>query len=312
MSRPISVVDDHANVNDAIQSMGRILGTDKIRRAVFDAIYGKHKRPADLPRIMQISNVDASAKQQVRNALNVLSQNKIIIPIAADAKFGFPLKRYEKSPWVNARKKAILKAADNKSWRESLPTKTRPQLVQSNVKLKTTVVYEGAKISVVELTIDDIDSFSEVRHISRGKDNLAGLSEDEFKRGIQEIVSEDGVFKDWGGEQADLITSRVRYKGKRIATAFAFKGPGMKRKLTPGTMGTNGDQAQRLLGVPAELYVVQHWREIDPSVRVLLNALAIAYSVMRNKTIYYCVIDGQDSSRIVAAYPAAFEAAPAG
>ncbi|MGE0501256.1 MAG: hypothetical protein AB7O76_09940 [Rhizobiaceae bacterium] len=287
--------------------MGQVLGTDKIRRAVFNAVYGRHTRPADIHRIMEIANLGPKTKQQVRNALNVLSQNKLIVCLAADSRSGFPHKRYEKAPWVNARKKIVLKAADQKAWRENLPTKTRPRGTHSSQGLQTKIVYEGAKISVVELTIDDIDSFAKVRKVPGNSKTLASLSEDEFKKGIQRIVNEEGTFKDWGGEQADLVTTRVTYNGKRVAAAFAFKGPGMKRKLTPGTMGANGDQAQRLFGVAVELYVVQHWREIDPSVRVLLNSLAVAQSVMRNKTIRYCLIDGQDSQRIVLAYPEAFK-----
>lgn len=287
--------------------MGRVLGKDKIRRSVFQAIYGRHSKPADIDRIMDIANLDESVTQQVRNSLNLLTQNKIISCISPDSKAGFRKKRYEKSPWVNARRSQILKAADNKTWREGLPTKERPQIVQSGSSLTTKIIYHGAKISVQELTIDDIDSFEKVQGIGSSLKRVANLSEDNFKKGILKLIGEEGIFKDWGGEQSDVMTTRLRYNGKRIAAAFALKGPGLKNKLVPGNMGKNGDQAMRLFGEASDIYIVQHWREIAPSVRILLNSLAIAASVTRNKTIYYCLVDGQDTARIVSAYPEAFE-----
>jgi hypothetical protein len=132
------------------------------------------------------------------------------------------------------------------------------------------------------------------------------MTENEFKHGIQAIVGEPGEFKDWGGEKSDLYSTRLRMNGKRLAAAFAFKGPGEKGKLVPGRMGKNGDQAQRLFQEDADVFIVQHWREIDPSVIDLLRNLAIAKSVTTGKRIWYGTIDGNDSERLRIAYPKKF------
>jgi hypothetical protein len=128
------------------------------------------------------------------------------------------------------------------------------------------------------------------------------MSETQFKHGIQRIIGEPGQFKDWGGEKSDLYSTRVRLTTKRVAAAFAFKGPGLKGKLVPGRMGKNGDQALRLFQEDAEVFFVQHWREIDPTVIDLMRNLAVAKSVATGKKIFYGIIDGNDSERLHLAY----------
>ena len=132
------------------------------------------------------------------------------------------------------------------------------------------------------------------------------MLESVFKEGIKRILNETGRFKDWGGERNDLLTTRLRLKGKRRATAFAFKGRGRRGKLTPAAMGKNGDQIQRLFSSPAEMFLVQYWDQIDESVIEQMGEFAKAKSAAEGKTIYYGVIDGQDSNRILKAYPQAF------
>lgn len=124
---------------------------------------------------------------------------------------------------------------------------------------------------------------------------------------MQSLVGEEGSFKDWGGEKNDLWTTRLTYQGKRHSAAFAFKGKGTTGKLTPRKMGKNGDQLQRLLQAPADVFLVQYWREIDQSVLELLRALAVAKSVTERRQIHFCVIDGQDSQRLIQSYPNDFE-----
>ena len=69
----------------------------------------------------------------------------------------------------------------------------------------------------------------------------------------------------------------------------------------------NGDQALPLFQEDADIFFVQHWREIDPSVVSLIQKLAIARSISTGNTIFYGVIDGQDSERLRAAYSSKFQ-----
>ena len=60
----------------------------------------------------------------------------------------------------------------------------------------------------------------------------------------------------------------------------------------------------------ADVFIVQYWREADESVLEQMRALAMARSVVEGRQVWYCLIDGYDSRRIVEAYPDAFAASP--
>ena len=75
-------------------------------------------------------------------------------------------------------------------------------------------------------------------------------------------------------------------------------------------MGKNGDQPQRLFQEEADVFFIQHWREIKSSVVELMRSLAIAKSVTTGRRVWYGIIDGQDSERLRLAYTASFEARP--
>ena len=92
------------------------------------------------------------------------------------------------------------------------------------------------------------------------------MAEAKFKKGIQGIIAETGRFQDWGGEKNDLHTTRLRLNGKRVATAWAFKGKGKKGILTPNMMGRNGDQIPRLFNSAAKIYLLQYWDQIGEAV----------------------------------------------
>ncbi|HEV2173482.1 MAG TPA: hypothetical protein VGR71_07945, partial [Nitrospira sp.] len=123
---------------------------------------------------------------------------------------------------------------------------------------------------------------------------------------VAKLVGETGRFSDWGGEKGDLFTTRLMMGGKRFAAAFAFKGRGRSGELTPALLGKNGDQIQRLFTNEAEVFFVQYWDRIAESVLTRMSAAAIAKSYATGKRIYYGIIDGSDSSRLIAAYPSAF------
>ena len=123
------------------------------------------------------------------------------------------------------------------------------------------------------------------------------------------ILNERGSFQDWGGELRNLSSTRLRIKGKRRAAAFAFKGPGKTGRLTPGKMGKHGDQIQRLAKCPAEVFVIQYWAEIDDSVLAQLEQLIQLKSFLESRQLWYGIVDGQDSARLIQAYPKQFKSA---
>jgi len=153
-----------------------------------------------------------------------------------------------------------------------------------------------------EATVDDIDSFSEVRtqRVPREADLelLRNIPEDIIKRAFADIIGERDVPKDWGGERSDLTSNHVWLDGRRISTAFAFKGPAKFSPMKAGHLGTNGDQITRLFSEHAELLVLQHCHSVTPPVRETMQAFAKNLSNPRR----WCVIDGYDTLRVLRAY----------
>jgi hypothetical protein len=212
---------------------------------------------------------------------------------------------YRKIDFFHSHKQQILGLAGNPNKLARLPTKRK-----ITVRLPKTVAVPSAGAKANRITVDDVDSFAKVRKIKFVGSLPASLSETGFKRGVQAILGEPGQFKDWGGEKSDLYSTRLRMNGKRRAAAFGFKGPGEKGALVPGRMGKNGDQMLRLFQEEADVFFVQHWREIKPSVIELMRNLAVAKSVTTGDRVWYGIMDGQDSERLRSAYLKAFESKP--
>jgi hypothetical protein len=133
------------------------------------------------------------------------------------------------------------------------------------------------------------------------------VSERAFKDGILRLIGDTGKFQDWGGEPNDLYTTKLRHKGVRRAIAFAFKGPATTGELTPKKLGKNGDQIQRLFLSPAEVFIVQYHDQIGQAVLEQMKAFASLNSVREGKVIWYGVIDGDDTNRLVEAYQRYFK-----
>ena len=163
----------------------------------------------------------------------------------------------------------------------------------------------GINVQVDEVTCDDFDQFAKVRRVKTTE--ATSISEKAFKNGIAKLLGESGKFHDWGGERNDLYTSKLRHNGKRRSVAFAFKGPGARGILTPGKLGRNGDQIQRLFLSPADIFIVQYHGQIDQSVVEQMKAFATINSVRESKRVWYGVFDGDDTARLLAAYPRQFD-----
>jgi hypothetical protein len=209
--------------------------------------------------------------------------------------------QYSKDRFYAANRQRILRLAENPASLKKLPTKVSPRASSSG---PIRVVIQGVKIKVKQLTCDDIDEFAKVKKVKSAP--KVRISETAFKKGVQKVIGQPGVFKDWGGEPNDLFTTKVRVNGKRIATAFAFKGPGKTGPLTPGKLGKNGDQIQRLFSAPADLYVVQYHDQIAQSVVEQMEAFAKVNAMHGAKVVSFMIVDGSDSNRLMAAYPRQF------
>lgn len=157
---------------------------------------------------------------------------------------------------------------------------------------------------VQELFVEDIDSFREAQSIQPQEVKALlplNLPEDEIQTFFEEIIGENFHQEDWGGELNDLVTSQVKVDGKRIRAAFLLKGSGTKGKLTIAKCGKNGDQIERLVEAPVDLYVIQHVGEIAQRVIYYLRS-KVQLKVSEGQKCQMCILDGTDTARILKAY----------
>ncbi len=156
--------------------------------------------------------------------------------------------------------------------------------------------------SRLEVFVDFIDSFSKVREGPRPPSSelpiLKGIPEKDIKQSFADIIGEPEVPKDWGGERSDLFSTWVSLAGKRISTAFVFKGPSRFNPMEMKDLGIRGDQIERMFTEPADLFVLQHCHSICKPVRGVMRAFANQAGRPR----LFCLIDGYDTIRVLRAY----------
>lgn len=291
------VSDHRSNPNDQIEHAVGIIGRSSQRLAVFKAIYhGKRKTKT----VADVAKATGLTEKQVLGHGKKLSDNSVVQQTKINGRTA-----YTKDVFYASQKAKILRFVDNPTKLEELPTKSRPRITVRNQT--TTLIIPATLIKCDQITIDDIDSFKAVRNIDSGPTTeYTPMLESQFKEGIKQILNEESSFKDWGGEPNDLLSTRVKIRSKRLTTVFAFKGRGRKGVLKPSHMGKNGDQILRLFKTPADLYVVQYWGEIDQSVYEHVRTFAGMESIQSQRQVKYCIVDGIDSTRLIAAYPDEF------
>jgi hypothetical protein len=127
---------------------------------------------------------------------------------------------------------------------------------------------------------------------------LKTIPESALKRAVAEIIHEDKIPRDWGGEQSDLFSSNVSVEKRYMPAAFLFKGPARFTEMKMSHLGKNGDQIVRLFAEPARLLVLQHCHNVSSAVRSTMRAFASRLHDLR----YFAILDGQDTVRLLSAY----------
>ncbi len=296
MVLPSHVTDIRSNPNDQIAHAATVLLRSEHRKRVFAAICAGKRR---VKKVSELAEAVHLSRIRVLQEGKTLSSNGIVRQTKIDGETA-----YEKDDFYSQHKDKILGLARDKRQLGRFPTKVRPN---SFVAKLESVRLPRRFINVRQITIEEVESFSRVRRLKKGRVPVPQpVPESLFKSGVQKILGEPGKFQDWGGELNDLLTTRLRLNGTRRSAAFGFKGPGQGGKLTPKKMGKNGDQIQRLFMSAAEVFFAQYWGQVDESVYHLMHELAKAKSASEGTKIYYGVIDGTDTQALMRAYPRFF------
>jgi hypothetical protein len=158
------------------------------------------------------------------------------------------------------------------------------------------------------LYIEHIDSFHKVRDVNPREvadmldDGYVDRSEDSIQTALERILSVPFHKKDWGGEQNDLYTANLLINGTRHDTAFLLKGNGLKsRTMEIKHCGVNGDQIGRLCKSPAKVLIIQFVGRISEAIIDDIDS-KVRLARTQGRDAWYCIIDGQDTARLLRAY----------
>lgn len=280
--------------DEVIERAARTLRSSLQNKEVFQVVYKGSKRFKSMDEIgASVSNFNTNTYKAVNrlfgeNIVEKKTENGVLF--------------YGKKDFYIHNRERILKLSENSQRLKEFPTKrkTKGNLVSKNIFVFRT------RPKVEQLYVDDIGSFGAVKAVRKTETNvLRGMPERTINTAICRILNQSEK-KDWGGERHDIYSNKMTLNGSRVSAAFALKGKAIKGILTPGKMGKNGDQVQRLFEAIADVYIVAYSGAIDDRIVDLMQTHAIQKSIANNKKIFFCVIDGDDMARLVVAYPAQF------
>jgi CHAT domain len=124
-----SVVDLSGNYEESIERWAKDLGTAKIRRNIFNVIYGRGSKPRSKKQLMQAAGIKPGDAQQAQNEIEHLYRKHLIgrIDNGGSIKDGSRY-LYIKDEHVRPHKDQIIKYADNKKLANRIATKRSPVL----------------------------------------------------------------------------------------------------------------------------------------------------------------------------------------
>ncbi len=153
----------------------------------------------------------------------------------------------------------------------------------------------------LQVFAEDISEFSKCREVTRRSvkiDDNKLIPETAVKKYFAEIIYQGFVPKDWAGEKSDLFCDHVHVGGQRCNAAFLLKGPSNFEPMTFRNIGKGQDQILRLYEEPAELFILQHCHYVKPEIYKLMRTFSSDFTRISR----YCIIDGEDTLRILKAY----------
>src|SRR5882762_3037309 len=130
MNARTAVVDWSGNYEENCIQLGKHLGKNKIRRRLFDAIYGRGSKPRSKKQLMTAIGLKATHGQQTQNQLDYLARYGLILrdknggSVSDGSHFVF-----SKEPHVRAHRQNIVKYADKPALAKKTPTK-RNQVIK--------------------------------------------------------------------------------------------------------------------------------------------------------------------------------------
>jgi hypothetical protein len=159
MSERTSIVNISGDHEETILQLAKHLGTNKIRRKVFNAIYGRGSKGRSKKQIMENAGIPArgTSAQQVQNELDHLAKHHLIVKeentgLVKDGSRYL----YGKDPAVRANRQQIVRFADNRRAADRIATKRRPIVrgLQALSSIRRNVLKKRKHLAVLYLVAD--------------------------------------------------------------------------------------------------------------------------------------------------------------
>src|SRR5665213_2303132 len=135
MTTKTAVINRTGDHEDNIVRWAKNLGTAKLRRKLFNFIYGRGSKPRSLKQLMTAASVKQRDAQQAQNEIEHLFRKDLIARMDNDGSVKDGTRYlYFKDDSVRAHKDEIIRAADNKKLRDSMPTRRHNLRVDAEIK----------------------------------------------------------------------------------------------------------------------------------------------------------------------------------
>ena len=145
MAQRTAVVDPTGNYEENIRQWAKDLGTAKIRRKLFNEVYGRVSRPRSKKQLMKAVGIKVRDAQQAQNEVEYLFRKHLIGRIENDGSVADGSRYlYVKDEHVRPYKDRIIQVADNRKLADSIPTKRNP-IIRAGSITKVIVTRQALK-----------------------------------------------------------------------------------------------------------------------------------------------------------------------
>jgi hypothetical protein len=230
-----AVINPTGDHEDNIVRWAKNLGTSKIRRKLFNTIYGRVSRPRSKKQLAQDARVKED--QQAQNELEYLYRKHLIDRMDNDGIVDDGSRYlYLKDESVRAHKNEIIRAANNKRIRDSIPTKRNPIVRGTTLVIRRQIVTRQALKKRKRLDVLYLMSNPTRKHaLSLDKEIKAVKAEiarSRFRDNIALHSSEAADFKDILNGLNDHAPRIVHFSGHGNTDGLAMDGGTVKHGKT--------------------------------------------------------------------------------
>jgi CHAT domain len=152
-----SIINLSGDHEETVERLANHLGRNRLRRKLFNTIYGPGKLPRSKKQIMMRAGITARKAQQAQNQINHLATHHLIVREENDGSVSDGSRcLYRKDESIRAIRKELIKYADDRKARDNLPTKRRPTatIINSVRTVKRQALKKKKHLNVLYLTAD--------------------------------------------------------------------------------------------------------------------------------------------------------------